>query len=235
MKNIKFWALSVLCLVLSACAFISPESKTIAVSAAQSIVSDETPVSSIAEVQQQASSESVDQSPFGLNERVDALMALLTIKPTPKTSNVQVGKVINTPNPDDLRCLTRNMYFEARGEGEHGMLAVGHVVMNRVQHDGFPKTVCGVVKDGKYKNGKPVANQCQFSWVCDGIPDVVRDTATYKKATELAIAVLTGTSKNPVGKSLYFHATTVKLSPINRKWFDTLVVVKRVGRHIFYA
>ena len=45
----------------------------------------------------------------------------------------------------DLDCLTQAVYYEARGEGRDGMSAVAQVVLNRVRHPAFPKSVCGVV------------------------------------------------------------------------------------------
>lgn len=42
-------------------------------------------------------------------------------------------------------CMTRAMYFESNRSSEEGMIAVGTVVMNRVDSPQFPNTVCGVV------------------------------------------------------------------------------------------
>ncbi len=42
----------------------------------------------------------------------------------------------------ELECLALTIYFEARGEPDEGKLAVGHVVMNRVQPALFPRRVC---------------------------------------------------------------------------------------------
>lgn len=42
-------------------------------------------------------------------------------------------------------CMTRVMYFESNRSSAEGMLAVGTVVMNRVEDREYPKTVCGVV------------------------------------------------------------------------------------------
>ena len=64
----------------------------------------------------------------------------------------------------DLQCLTEAVYWEARGEGAAGMAAVAQVVLNRVRHPAFPKTICAVVFQGA---GLGRAD-CQFSFVCDG-------------------------------------------------------------------
>lgn len=62
----------------------------------------------------------------------------------------------------DLDCMTDAVYYEARGESARGQAAVAQVVMNRVKHPAFPKTVCGVVFQGA---GHVI---CQFSFACDG-------------------------------------------------------------------
>lgn len=153
----------------------------------------------------------------------------------PNRAKLNAPKVLDLPKPpqysaEDLKCLSRVMYFEARGEGRKGMFAVGHVVMNRVADDRFPDTVCGVVKQGKYhKSGLPVRYKCQFSWYCDGIPDKVRDAETYEEAAVLARSILIGTSFNPVGRSLFYHATSVR-----PKWSRVFARTARVGNHIFY-
>ncbi len=42
-------------------------------------------------------------------------------------------------------CLMRAMYFESRRNSPEGLLAVGTVVMNRVDHGAWGKSICGVV------------------------------------------------------------------------------------------
>ena len=54
---------------------------------------------------------------------------------------------------NQLECMALNIYHEARGEEPLGQVAVAQVVMNRVQHDWFPDTICDVVYQGS-----------QFSW-----------------------------------------------------------------------
>ena len=61
-----------------------------------------------------------------------------------------------------LLCLTQAVYYEAGFEPLEGRRAVAQVVLNRMRHPAFPKSVCGVVYQGARD---PV---CQFSFVCDG-------------------------------------------------------------------
>lgn len=57
-------------------------------------------------------------------------------------------------------CLASNIYFEGRNQSTKGQIAIGLVTMNRVTKEGFPGTVCGVVKQEQ-------RGTCQFSWWCN--------------------------------------------------------------------
>jgi spore germination cell wall hydrolase CwlJ-like protein len=46
---------------------------------------------------------------------------------------------------DERQCLARAMYFESNRSSDDGMLAVGTVVMNRLESGRYPRTICGVV------------------------------------------------------------------------------------------
>ena len=46
---------------------------------------------------------------------------------------------------DQMHCLAKNIYFEARGESTQGKVAVANVVLNRVDHYHYPNNICGVV------------------------------------------------------------------------------------------
>lgn len=127
---------------------------------------------------------------------------------------------------EELTCLAQNIYFEARSEPFEGKLAVAHVVMNRVASQYFPDTVCGVVQDGTDE----VLHKCQFSWFCDGKPDVVEDGTAWAEATELASKVYWGRADDPSGGALWYHADYVK--PLWRKAFAK---GPTIGRHIFYT
>src|SRR5690606_5283317 len=45
----------------------------------------------------------------------------------------------------DRECMARAMYFESHRSSREGLIAVGSVVMNRVESEDFPDTVCEVV------------------------------------------------------------------------------------------
>src|SRR6185312_14331028 len=58
------------------------------------------------------------------------------------------------PHLSPRQCLMRAMYFESNRSSTEGMLAVGTVVMNRLQQPGYPKSICGVVgQPGQFAPG----------------------------------------------------------------------------------
>jgi spore germination cell wall hydrolase CwlJ-like protein len=126
---------------------------------------------------------------------------------------------------NELHCLALNIYFEARSESAQGQYAVGHVVMNRVAHQGFPNTICGVVKQG----GEKQLNRCQFSWWCDGRPDRPVNRFAWLKSLSKAYEVYIGHVKDPTFGALWYHADYV--SP---KWSKALTMVTKIGQHMFY-
>lgn len=123
----------------------------------------------------------------------------------------------------DLDCLTQAVYFEARGESPRGQAAVAQVVLNRVRHPAFPKTVCGVVFQGAATHG------CQFSFACDGSTGRQRERDAWDRARTVAGRALSGVVLADVGQATHFHTTGV--SPL---WGPQMLRVAQVGLHIFY-
>lgn len=124
----------------------------------------------------------------------------------------------------DLDCLTQAAYYEARGEGRDGMRAVTQVVLNRVRHPAFPKSVCSVVFQGAGRR-----TGCQFSFTCDGSMRGRVNQAAWNRAREIASAALSGAVYSQVGNATHFHTTGVAPG-----WRNSLVRVGQVGDHLFY-
>jgi N-acetylmuramoyl-L-alanine amidase len=121
-------------------------------------------------------------------------------------------------------CLAMALYYEARGEGPDGMLAVAEVIINRVQHPDFPGTVCEVVKEDR----GPEPWDCQFSFYCDGKPERPTDVVAWSTARDIAAQAMDG---EVLGHgATYFHATSV-----HPFWADIFTPVGQVGAHIFYT
>lgn len=125
----------------------------------------------------------------------------------------------------DIYCLALNIYFEARGEPEEGRLAVAHVVLNRTTDRRWPRTPCAVIADG-WPDAGPL---CQFSWYCDGLPDIPRPGTSWRDAKRLAELVYWGRSKDPTGGAFWYHADYVK-----PWWSKRLRPGPKIGHHIFY-
>jgi spore germination cell wall hydrolase CwlJ-like protein len=126
---------------------------------------------------------------------------------------------------EEVTCLAQNIYFEARSEPVDGMLAVGHVVLNRVASKKFPDTVCKVVRQG----GARRRHRCQFSWWCDGRSDEPHNKVAWNASRLIAWFIYNGQTDDPTGGALWYHADYVKPS-----WREAFVAGPRIGRHIFY-
>lgn len=132
-----------------------------------------------------------------------------------------------------LMCMAFNIYHEANNQSMLGQLAVGQVVMNRVEDSRFPNTVCEVVKEAvTYKNtDKPVLHKCQFSWYCDGKKDEPNyDSKSWSNALKYAVVVLGGDiTIDFTDGATHYHATYVRPA-----WAKTKTRTTRIDRHIFY-
>jgi spore germination cell wall hydrolase CwlJ-like protein len=124
---------------------------------------------------------------------------------------------------EEWRCLAEALYFEARGEGVDGQLAVAEVILNRVDSARYPDSVCDVVTQGADNRG------CQFSYMCDGLPERVRNGRAFERIGKLAWLMLSGKPRTLTDEALYFHATHV-----NPSWSRVFVRTTRIGGHIFY-
>ena len=120
-------------------------------------------------------------------------------------------------------CLTQAVYYEAGFEPLDGRRAVAQVVLNRMRHPAFPKSVCGVVYQ---RNDTPV---CQFSFVCDGSLDRRPQASAWKVAEAVARAALAGHVEQAVGSATHYHADYV--AP---RWAPLLTKITKLGAHIFY-
>jgi|TARA_R100000149_G_C5867219_1_gene131764 spore germination cell wall hydrolase CwlJ-like protein len=132
-----------------------------------------------------------------------------------------------------LMCMAFNIYHEANNQSMLGQIAVGQVVMNRVEDSRFPDTVCEVVKQAVTYKGtdKPVLHKCQFSWYCDGQKDDVdMDSRAWSNALENALIVLGGKiTIDFTDGATHYHATYVRPA-----WRKTKTKTTRIDRHIFY-
>lgn len=128
------------------------------------------------------------------------------------------------PLGNALTCLTQAVYYEAANEPMTGRRAVAQVVLNRMRHPAYPKSVCGVVYQGWERR-----TGCQFSFTCDGSLLRRPATGTWSQAQEVARAALSGYVEPSVGTATFYHADYVL-----PKWAFTLAKIQQIGAHIFY-
>ncbi|MGE4303101.1 MAG: cell wall hydrolase [Novosphingobium sp.] len=123
-----------------------------------------------------------------------------------------------------VTCLAAAAWYEA-GNDPEGQRSVIQVVLNRVKHPSFPKTVCGVVFQGSDRE-----TGCQFTFTCDGSLQRRRPTtASWALARKTAEAGLAGAVDETVRQATHYHADYV--SPW---WSGQLERLAQIGRHIFY-
>ena len=118
----------------------------------------------------------------------------------------------NGYSSNDIYLLAKVIAAEARGESYTGQVAVGAVVLNRVQHSSFPDSISGVV----YQAGA-------FSAVRDSNWNVAPDD-TAKKAARDAI-----NGWDPTGGAIYYYNP----AKTSNKWNRSRPVVTTIGRHVF--
>lgn len=149
-------------------------------------------------------------------------------------SPVEIGANVDY---NELQCLAKNIYFEARSESPDEQIGVAYVALNRANAERFPDTICGVVTQGPisvwYLENKgrevPLRNMCQFSWYCDGKSDIPRERAAWKYAQRIAEEVLKGKHEDPTDGALWYHADYV--SP---DWVRDFQMVAQLETHLYY-
>lgn len=113
---------------------------------------------------------------------------------------------------NDIYLLAKVIEGEARGESYTGQVAIGAVILNRVEHSSFPNSISGVV----YQSG---AFDCVYdsNWS-------VEPSATAKKAAQDAI-----NGWDPSGGAIYYYNP----SKTTNKWMLSRPVIAVIGRHYF--
>ncbi|MHC8300256.1 cell wall hydrolase [Pseudomonas sp. ZS1P83] len=149
--------------------------------------------------------------------------------PVPKSETITTSEVQavdpagQSPMDDAITCLARSIYWEAKGKSSADMGAVASVVMNRLGHEGFPDTVCAVVKQGSE------SKNCQFSWWCDGRSDQVQEETQYAIAKEIARKALNKQLNDRTHGAIYFHDRNVKPN-----WARKYIRTTETSMFLFY-
>ena len=132
-----------------------------------------------------------------------------------------------TVDKKELDCMASNIYFEASTQERIGKIGVAQVTMNRVRSPEFPNSVCEVVYQGpKNKKNKRL---CQFSWYCDGKPDIIRNKRVWRECVYVAKYVILGGVPDITYNSTHYHADYVQ-----PWWAKKMEKTVKLGDHIFY-
>jgi spore germination cell wall hydrolase CwlJ-like protein len=125
---------------------------------------------------------------------------------------------------EQWQCLAEALYFEARGETVRGMFAVGEVILNRVDNDAYPDTLCGVINQG---TGRLYA--CQFTYTCDGNPETINEPRAWERVGKVAAILLDGAPRALTGGATHYHTKAVSPS-----WAKRFPRTASIGSHYFY-
>lgn len=130
---------------------------------------------------------------------------------TLKRLGITIG-ALPAATENNIYLLARIISAEARGETYSGQVAVGAVVLNRVEHPSFPDTLSGVI----YQNGA-------FTAIVDGQFNEPIAESAYRAARD----ALNG--QDPSGGAIYYYNP----DKTSNQWIRTRPVIKRIGKHLF--
>lgn len=122
-------------------------------------------------------------------------------------------------------CLSEALYFEARGETVRGIFGVAEVILNRVDDPRYPGTVCGVVNQGTGEKFR-----CQFTYTCDGRPEVIGEERSYSLVGKIAKIMLDGAPRTLTSGATHYHTKAVR-----PKWSKVFRRTTTIGFHHFYS
>ncbi len=120
-------------------------------------------------------------------------------------------------------CLTAGVLYEA-GDDPVGQKAVAQVILNRVRHPAFPKSVCAVVFQGAERR-----TGCQFTFTCDGALARRYSQVAWDRARGVAAAALAGSVEKAVGTATHYHTDWVV-----PYWSASLDKISEVHTHLFF-
>jgi len=132
------------------------------------------------------------------------------------------------PLAAEIKCLTDNIYFEARNQTEEGQKLIAHITWNRVNHEDFPDSICGVVwQQNKDRISEELV--AHFSWTLDGKSDIPQNNELWQKLRNMSVIFLSERPEDPTNGGTHYHANYV--TPY---WADDLIFLVKVDTHLFY-
>lgn len=164
-----------------------------------------------------------------LNDMPGSYLRGLVVEPRARSGSVKFSKSWLDAQPaasgdEHFACLAEALYFEARGETVKGQFAVAEVIINRAESKRFPNDICGVINQGTGRK-----YQCQFTYTCDGRPEVISEKQAYERVKKVARAAIDGRAPDLTDGATFYHTTAVRPS-WSRKFENTALI----GVHLFY-
>jgi len=171
----------------------STEAETTASTEAETTASTETETTASTEAETTASTETETTASTEAETTASTEAETATTSSTAETT-------------DDTTLLAALIYCEAGNQSYEGMVAVGAVVMNRVESSSFPNTISEVI----YQSGQfsPASSGALATAIANGVP------STCYTAAAAAIA-----GEDPTDGALYFNTTANKGIQIGGHWF----------------
>lgn len=149
------------------------------------------------------------QSDYGLT--ADGIAGTNTLNSLGITSTSSSGSYGGF-SESEIALLAKIISAEARGESYEGQVAVGAVIMNRIESASFPNTLSGVIY-------QPGAFSCLYD---GGINAAVADSA-YQAARDAI------NGWDPSGGAIYYYNPVKSTS----QWIFTREVITVIGEHRF--
>ena len=143
---------------------------------------------------------------------VDGIVGTKTLAALGLPTGDSATAATTTSTSKDVNILARIIHGEARGESYTGKVAVGAVILNRVQDSRFPKTIAGVI----YQPGA-------FDAVADGQINLAPDSTSIKAARD----ALNGW--DPTYGCVYYWNPATATS----KWIWSRPIITQIGKHVF--
>jgi len=165
-----------------------------------------------------------------LNAPVSAVLPMVAVSHLPVIGSAVIEplEVKNTPvdrkepKKSEVQCLAENIYNEAGNQSLVGKVAVGQVVLNRMNSPKYPKTACGVVN-------QRIDGVCMFSWKCEEHRPVSNQRA-WKESQRVAYELLSRDRSEIIDiteGATHFHSVKVRPGWKHHR-------VTRIDDHIFY-
>lgn len=130
---------------------------------------------------------------------------------------------------DDVRLLAATTWAEARGEGERGMRAVAHVIVNRVSErfgDNVETVVLAPKQFSAWNHNDP---NRRLALDPEAYARSGAELESWRIAQQVAREVLSGQSVDPTGGALFYHTRAVR-----PRWARRAQGRRVIGAHVFY-